>query len=675
MGKTETCLDIKHKKRGRPKLKHKMDGTDETMNDSNDHLHHIQIMSGTIQSPTITTTVTTTDDISNNNNHPFIPNHISSSSFSLDSSSSSPPLSTTTTKKISFCHQPIESFQKKLKENEDVNTNTTSTTSIITPIQLIPNTLNNNTLVHDNNTNENNNENNNNNNNNNNDFDNDYLDIDSDIKRNNNQNEKEKMIRPPKITLILSMEVCFARMTDDVTMAWGYYPQELAHRSIYDFIAQEDIDRLSRLHRLLLDSIVDSISSVNNYNNNANNNANINDNNNNSNNSNNNNNNHHHHKKIKHHQQQPFYYRKPPPPSERSTSELFHQKSVQELSKIANGSVSFNETIHIKTRSGYLELYDICMYIGGGLGGDLNLPSTLTKLYIVMMCHKHNKMEKKWPLLKSFSKQQRSLSSSPFKAIAPLLPSSSSSTTSTSSSTSSSSSSTSFIHRSHIKPAPHDLRQVILPAHFANNSKLNTISVNDYSIVSPKINVAPTTKKNNQSSSSSLRKLSSSLPSSTTTINMTNKQNESIITTSTSPSPTISLSSLTSTTNTNTTTPQYQTHPLSSSSSSSSSSILPSSSPSSTCTSTAASIHPINYPPHLRFKSLQSFNPSHHHHLDKSTIVNHPTTQYFLQTSSSNLNAAAASATKDSHNSSNSTSTNELSSGKKKGMSIRSLLC
>ncbi|KAI9300884.1 hypothetical protein BJ944DRAFT_15912 [Cunninghamella echinulata] len=593
LGKTDTCLDIKHKKRGRPKLRHKID-EEESMN-------NIQVMSGTIQSPIITSTNTTINNNNNNHDHQLIPNNISSS------------------RKISFCHQPIETFKKKSKEN---NNNTTH--SIITPIQLISTSLNNNnnnsnnTPVHNNIYNKGN--------------DNDTADYDH--FDNDNDLPIEKKTPTTKITLILSMEVCFARMTEDVTMAWGYYPQELAHRTMYDFIAMEDTDRLSRLHRLILDSIVDVMSNVDNPS---------------------------QQQQMKKKTNHPSssssssssYYKKPPPPTERSTSELFHQKSIQELSNIANGSVSFNDTLHIKTRSGHHELYDICMYIGGGLGGDLNIPSTFTKLYIVMVCHKHKKMEKQWPLLKLSQQQQKqksnSSSSSPFKPIAPF-PSSSS------------------IRPPLIKPAPHDLRQVILPAHFTNNSKLNTISVNDYSIVSPKINIAP--MSNNNKNLSHNKKLldqsdmtSLSSPSSSSSSFLLSK------TTTITSSPTISLSSSSST---------------STSTSVSSSSLItckpiltqPSSSP----TSTIPAINHSNF----RFKSSSSTpssssQPSYHRDTS-SAVVNHPTTQYFLQTSSSNLNVAAASAVKDNqyginNNPMNPNEVSSSSNNKKKGMSIRSLLC
>ncbi|KAI8968910.1 hypothetical protein BDF20DRAFT_892203 [Mycotypha africana] len=162
---------------------------------------------------------------------------------------------------------------------------------------------------------------------------------------------KEKLTEPSTndytITLILSMEICCAKAPDDVIEHWGYYPQELAHRSLYDFISPKDTDRLARLHRLLIDNTMNIIRSQ---------------------------------------------QASPPmalPASERTTSSLFNTTDQEQLKQLANGSKQYSDTIHIRKRSGDFELYDVIVYIGGGLGADLYDLSSLSKQYIVAQLKKH----------------------------------------------------------------------------------------------------------------------------------------------------------------------------------------------------------------------------------------------------------------------------------------------
>ncbi|KAF7721858.1 hypothetical protein EC973_004066 [Apophysomyces ossiformis] len=150
------------------------------------------------------------------------------------------------------------------------------------------------------------------------------------------------------ITVVLSMEACCARISDKVMDMWGYYPQELAHRSFYDFISSEDADRLARLHRLLLDNVTSVVKRS--------------------------------HPSLEHQQ---------PPSALRTTSDLFHDTDFRILAIVASGSGRFSDTLHVKKRAGDVELYDISMSLGGGLGADLSLASDLSKLYIIAEMKKH----------------------------------------------------------------------------------------------------------------------------------------------------------------------------------------------------------------------------------------------------------------------------------------------
>ncbi|KAI9314510.1 hypothetical protein BX666DRAFT_1967440 [Dichotomocladium elegans] len=149
-------------------------------------------------------------------------------------------------------------------------------------------------------------------------------------------------IKNVEAKLVLSMDVCCARVSEQVTEMWGYYPQELAHRSLYDFVSPKDTGRLARLHRMLLDNVAD------------------------------------------------VARQSELPQTERTTSDLFHNARFDTLiSSIANGSSTFSDTLHIKKRSGDEDLYEILVSIGGGLGADLARSTSLSRLYIVAQLRKY----------------------------------------------------------------------------------------------------------------------------------------------------------------------------------------------------------------------------------------------------------------------------------------------
>lgn len=153
----------------------------------------------------------------------------------------------------------------------------------------------------------------------------------------------------PQVTIFMSMEVCCARASDEVTEAWGYYPQELAHRSFYDFVSPKDTDRLAQLHRLLLDNIQNTADR----------------------------------NTLGSNRQTRL------PRTERTTSDLFHDTVPERLLTVANGSNTYSDTLHIKRRDGELELFNFKLYLGGGFGADLYNPDTFSKLYIVAIMSKH----------------------------------------------------------------------------------------------------------------------------------------------------------------------------------------------------------------------------------------------------------------------------------------------
>jgi hypothetical protein len=175
------------------------------------------------------------------------------------------------------------------------------------------------------------------------------------------------------------MEVCCAKVSDQVIKAWGYYPQELSHRSFYDFISPKDSDRLARLHRLLLDNATEFLKKSN---------MNV----------------------------------TSLPPTERSTSEKFSSTNPSQLKMLANGARSFSDTIHIKQRSGDFELYEVVVHIGGGLGADLYDVSSFPKQYIVAQFKRHQyEVSQKTPYSCNEDEYINQTPSSGFYAFSPML--------------------------------------------------------------------------------------------------------------------------------------------------------------------------------------------------------------------------------------------------------------
>ncbi|KAI7879470.1 hypothetical protein K492DRAFT_208247 [Lichtheimia hyalospora FSU 10163] len=146
----------------------------------------------------------------------------------------------------------------------------------------------------------------------------------------------------PVVTAFLSMEICCARVSDEVQSLLGYYPQELAHRPLYSFIAPTSSEVLARLHRVLLDNVTHVASSVD-----------------------------------------ATWQRTPP--TERTTSEKFFSTHPDTLTAIANGSQTVADILWMKRNDGGLEALQAQFYLGGGLGADLYQPDTLGSLYIICL--------------------------------------------------------------------------------------------------------------------------------------------------------------------------------------------------------------------------------------------------------------------------------------------------
>ncbi|KAI8887006.1 hypothetical protein K501DRAFT_242976, partial [Backusella circina FSU 941] len=151
----------------------------------------------------------------------------------------------------------------------------------------------------------------------------------------------------PVVTALLSMEICCARISDEIQELLGYYPQELAHRSLHSFISPKSSNTISRIHRYLLDNVVTTAQKVD-----------------------------------------PDYQYRNTPPTERTSSEKFFNMDPQTLCTIANGSQTFTDLLYFKRNNGSTECLQSQFCLGGGMGANLFDPSSLGSLYIICLLSK-----------------------------------------------------------------------------------------------------------------------------------------------------------------------------------------------------------------------------------------------------------------------------------------------
>ncbi|KAI8063278.1 hypothetical protein BC940DRAFT_369794 [Gongronella butleri] len=678
LGKADSCQDIKHKKRGRPKL--------NPRNSQSTYIDKYEIMRGTIYMPTFTngsssgSSSSNTGNNNSNNGHHGNPSsshsnnsHSNNSNNNNNNSSSSSSSSSNTRKDdengaldkgkpIAFCHQHAESFQQDDKRrmmaaSMTMNSNSGSpsggSSNSMAPVHLTASASSNPEMI-----------------------------------------DPHAPLQPQRydsrrLTLILTMDICCARMSDNVIRSLGYFPQELAHRSLYEFLAPDDKDRLAHLHRQLLVSVMEAM------------------------------------------QADPATASMAPPPAERSTSDLFFNKRPDELALIANGAKTFRDTLRFKTQQNALQQYDVCAYLGGALGADLTLPSTFRKLYIAMICHAssppaveneaalshpsqqtlqapppppppapppmqtaaaaaavaaHLGISPMRPNLQLTPRPRRlpNLQPRTFKAIAPQ-PAEASDAAAAAANGGHVASASAIKKGPPSIGAPKDFRHVSLPAHFTNNSTLNTISFR-MTHEPPKINVAPTTSRFDIATSSSSPSSSSphsdhaNAPPRPASHASSSSSSTAAPSSSSSPASPGKLTTISTKWSNSRVPPPLSPHGGAPSSSSSSSSTMPMAPPQQHPPSSSYSLPPgASAPPS---ESRYTRMPPPICGPWPSPAVTHPTTQYFLQTSSSTLNAAASNTQRVSKMSNNgmqpapASSSSEIPPNTRRpGMSIHSLLC
>ncbi|CAO3695304.1 unnamed protein product [Rhizopus stolonifer] len=146
--------------------------------------------------------------------------------------------------------------------------------------------------------------------------------------------QKEDEETPTMLTIFITLDLCCARASDESFDFLDLYPQELSHRSIYDFILPGEEVHIGKIHRHLLNNVT-----------------------------------HQHQNKI-------------PNNVLRSSSDLFYSTAPKRLMDIANGSQTFKQTIKFRRKEKEQEM-NASFYLGGGLGADLLQSESLSQLYIV----------------------------------------------------------------------------------------------------------------------------------------------------------------------------------------------------------------------------------------------------------------------------------------------------
>jgi hypothetical protein len=129
------------------------------------------------------------------------------------------------------------------------------------------------------------------------------------------------------------MDLCCSRVSDESLDFFGLYPQEFAHRSLYDFLLPDSTQKLARIHRSLLDNVTNQ-------------------------------------------------HQSPLPITPRSSSDLFFSVPASALLSIANGSLTLKDKMEFRGKQNTIQV-ETNFYLGGGLGANLFDGSSLDQLYIV----------------------------------------------------------------------------------------------------------------------------------------------------------------------------------------------------------------------------------------------------------------------------------------------------
>ncbi|KAG0043785.1 hypothetical protein BGZ83_011045, partial [Gryganskiella cystojenkinii] len=144
-------------------------------------------------------------------------------------------------------------------------------------------------------------------------------------------------------TLFLTMDLICARVSDESQAMWGYHPHDISHKSLYSIIANEDQGKMRHLVDLIKDAVYSAVSP---------------------------------------HGPQHFSFLD-------SSSPVFYQNRPMIMSSSAPGSSEYTDVIRICHADGGSDLFSVRMYVGGGLGTDLSRGLSIEHAYVVCVMARH----------------------------------------------------------------------------------------------------------------------------------------------------------------------------------------------------------------------------------------------------------------------------------------------
>ncbi|KAF9329919.1 hypothetical protein BG006_007074 [Podila minutissima] len=148
-------------------------------------------------------------------------------------------------------------------------------------------------------------------------------------------------------TLFLTMDFICARVSDESQALWGYHPHDISHKALHSIIASEDQAKLNSLLRMIKDAV--------------------------------------------------FYAASPNAPQHLahypfldSSSPVFYQNRPGIMSSSAPGSSEYTDVLRIRYADGGSDLFNIRLYVGGGLGTDLSRGLSIEHAYVVCIMSRHS---------------------------------------------------------------------------------------------------------------------------------------------------------------------------------------------------------------------------------------------------------------------------------------------
>ncbi|KAG0060786.1 hypothetical protein BGZ89_011970 [Linnemannia elongata] len=150
----------------------------------------------------------------------------------------------------------------------------------------------------------------------------------------------------PLATVFLTMDLICARVSDESQALWGYHPHDISHKALYSIVASEDQSKVRGLLATIRDAVFSAVAP-----------------------------------------------NSPQRLSDysflESSSPVFYQNRPGIMSSSAPGSNEYSDVVRVCHADGGSSMFSIRMYVGGGLGTDLIRGLNLEHAYIVCIMAQH----------------------------------------------------------------------------------------------------------------------------------------------------------------------------------------------------------------------------------------------------------------------------------------------